>query len=213
MRVLITGFEAYWDYPENSSWMVAERVADHGVEEVDIVVEQMPVSFSRVASVFRLAVEKHNPDLIIMLGQSGGSDRVKLERVALNLMDARRADNDGYTPNEEPIQSDTPAALLTNLPIKDLRMVIEEEGIAVKISNSCGLYVCNRLYYESLMVCKERHAVRSVFVHLPFYEGQPSAKQGKPTMSIDAMTKAIQIIIRELYDKNRKNQKTTCVRL
>lgn len=83
MRVLITGFEAYWDYPENSSWMVAERVADHGVEDVDIVVEQMPVSFSRVASVFRLAVEKHNPDLIIMLGQSGGSDRVKLERVAL----------------------------------------------------------------------------------------------------------------------------------
>ena len=204
MRVLITGFEAYWDYPENSSWMVAESVAKHGVEDVDIVVEQMPVSFSRVAPAFRLAVEKHNPDLIIMLGQSGGSDRVKLERVALNLMDARRADNDGYTPNEESIQSDTPAALLTNLPIKDLRMVIEEEGIAVKISNSCGLYVCNRLYYESLMVCKERHAVRSVFVHLPFYEGQPSAKQGEPTMSIDAMTKAIQIIIRELYDKNRK---------
>ena len=145
MRVLITGFEAYWDYPENSSWMVAERVADHGVEDVDIVVEQMPVSFSRVASVFRLAVEKHNPDLIIMLGQSGGSDRVKLERVALNLMDAKIPDNDGYIPNEESIQSNTPAALLTNLPIKDLRMVIEEEGIAVKISNSCGLYVCNRL--------------------------------------------------------------------
>ena len=110
MRVLITGFEAYWDYPENSSWMVAERVADHGVEDVDIVVEQMPVSFSRVASVFRLAVEKHNPDLIIMLGQSGGSDRVKLERVALNLMDAKIPDNDGYIPNEESIQSNTPAA-------------------------------------------------------------------------------------------------------
>ena len=121
MRVLITGFEAYWDYPENSSWMVAERVANHGVEDVDIVVEQMPVSFSRVASALRGAVEKHNPDLIIMLGQSGGSDRVKLERVALNLMDARRADNDGYTPDEEPIQPDTPTALLTNLPIKNLR--------------------------------------------------------------------------------------------
>lgn len=204
MRVLITGFEAYWDYPENSSWMVAERVADHGVEDVDIVVEQIPVSLSRVASVFRLAVEKHNPDLIIMLGQSGGSDRVKLERVALNLMDAKMPDNDGYIPNEESIQSNTPAALLTNLPIKDLRMIIEEEGIAVKISNSCGLYVCNRLYYESLMVCRERYPIGAVFVHLPFYEGQPSAKQGKPTMSIDAMAKAIQIIIRELYDKNRK---------
>ena len=203
MRVLITGFEPYWDYPENSSWMVAESVAKHGVEEVDIVVEQMPVSFSRVAPAFRLAVEKHNPDLIIMLGQSGGSDRVKLERVALNLMDARRADNDGYTPNEEPIQLDTPAALLTNLPIKDLRMVVDEEGIAVKISNSCGLYVCNRLYYEALMMCRKRHPMRAVFVHLPFYEGQPSAKQGKPTMPIDTMVNAIQIIISKVHDKNR----------
>ena len=73
MRVLITGFEAYWDYPENSSWMVAERVANHGVEGVDIVIEQMPVSFSRVASVFRLAVEKHNPDLIILFGSILGN--------------------------------------------------------------------------------------------------------------------------------------------
>ena len=213
MRVLITGFEAYWDYPENSSWMVAERVANHGVEEVDIVVEQMPVSFSRVASALRGAVEKHNPDLIIMLGQSRGSDRVKLERVALNLMDARRADNDGYTPDEEPIQPDTPTALLTNMPIKDLQMAIEEKGIAVKISNSCGLYVCNRLYYEAMRMCVERYAVQTIFVHLPFYEGQPSAKQGKPTMPIDEMVKAIQIIISEVYDKNRKNQKTTGVRL
>lgn len=203
MRVLLTGFEPYWDYPENSSWMVAEEVAAHGIG--NIVVEQMPVCFSRVAVAFRIAVEKHNPDLIIMLGQSGGSDRVKLERVALNLMDARMPDNEGYIPNEETIQKDAPEALFTNVPIKDLRLAIEKQGIVVKISNSCGLYVCNRLYYEALMMCRERLGMKAIFVHLPFYEGQPSAKIGKPTMGIDAMAKAIQIIIDEENDKSRKN--------
>ena len=202
MPVLLTGFEPYWDYPENSSWMVAEEVAARGVG--NIVAEQMPVSFSHVASVFHIAVEKHRPDLIIMLGQSGGSDRVKLERVALNLMDARLPDNDGYIPNEEAIQRDAPEALFTNLPIKDLRMAIEKQGIAVKISNSCGLYVCNRLYYEALMMCREKMEMKAIFMHLPFYEGQPSAKKGKPTMKIDAMVKAIQTIISEVHDKNRK---------
>ena len=194
MRVLLTGFEPYWDYPENSSWAVAEKVAACGVEGADIAIEQMPVSFSRVAVALHNAIEKHNPEVIIMLGQSGGSDKVKLERVALNLMDAKLADNDGYTPNEEPINTETPTALFTNTPIKALRAAIEEQGISVKISNSCGLYVCNRLYYEALMLCNERH-MKAIFVHLPFYEGQPSAKQEKPTMPLSDMAKAIQTII------------------
>lgn len=204
MRILLTGFEPYWDYPENSSWAVAEKVTACGISGVDIVAEQMPVSFERVATALRNAVEKHRPDLIIMLGQSGGSDRVKLERVALNMMDSKLADKDGVIPNEEPINPNTPTALFTNMPIKSLRTAIEEQGVAVKISNSCGLYVCNRLYYEALLLCQEQPQIRAIFVHLPFYEGQPSAKLGKPTMPLDDMTRAIQTIIKETYDKSGK---------
>lgn len=204
LKVLLTGFEPYWDYPENSSWAVAEKVTACGMLDVDIVAEQMPVSFERVATAIRNAVEKHRPDLIIMLGQSGGSDRVKLERVALNMMDSKLADNDGVIPNEELINTNTPTALFTNMPIKSLRTAIEEQGVAVKISNSCGLYVCNRLYYEALLLCQEQPQIRAIFVHLPFYEGQPSAKLGKPTMPLDDMTRAIQTIIKETYDKSGK---------
>ena len=202
-KVLLTGFEPYWDYPINSSWVVAEKVATRGVVGVDIVIEQVPVSFSRVHVALREAVEKHSPDMLIMLGQSGGSDKVKLERVALNMMDSKLPDNDGYIPNEEPITIETPAALFTNTPIKSLRDAIAEQGISVKISNSCGLYVCNRLYYEALMLCKKCH-MKSIFIHLPFYEGQPSAKPNKPTMPLNDMIKAIQTIIKKTNDKNRE---------
>ena len=200
-KVLITGFEPYWDYPVNSSWVVAEKVATSNIVGVEIAIEQMPVCFSSVGIALRKAIEKHYPDIIILLGQSGGSEKVKLERVALNMMDSKRPDNDGYTPNEEPINIEMPAALFTNTPIKSLRAAIEEQGISVKISNSCGLYVCNRLYYEALMLCKECH-MKAIFIHLPFYEEQPSAKPNKPSMPLKDMVKAIQTIIKKINDKN-----------
>lgn len=201
VKVLLTGFEPYREYSVNSSWVVAEEVATRGVVGVDIAAEQLPVSFSRVGKALHEAVEKHCPDVIIMLGQSGGSDRVKLERVALNMMDSKLSDNADYTPDEEPISTETPAALFTNTPIKTLRAAIEEQGISVKISNSCGLYVCNRAYYEALMLCKEWH-MRVVFLHLPFYEEQPSVEPNKPSMPLEDMVKAIQTIIEKIYDKN-----------
>lgn len=199
-KVLITGFEAYWDYPENSSWVVAENVAAQPIEGVQVAKELMPVSFSRVATSLRTAVEKHTPNLLVQLGQSGGSNRVKLERIAINLMDSKLADNDDYIPDEEPICTHGASALFANVSTKKLRIAIEEMGIPVKISNSCGLYVCNRLYYEGLALCETRPAMRAIFVHLPFYEGQPSAKPEKPTLPLVDMVKAIVTIIRSVKD-------------
>ena len=201
MKILITGFEPYWDYPENSSWVVAEEVATRGVSGVDIEAELMPVSFQRAPYVLREVVDKHTPDLIIMLGQSGGSNRVKLERIAINMMDSKLADNDGVIPDEEPICTKLSSALFANVPIKSLRNAIEACDIPVKISNSCGLYVCNRLYYEALTLCQKNPKMKALFVHLPFYEEQPSAKEGKPTMPLNQMVRAIQIIIEESNDK------------
>ena len=94
-NVLITGFEPYLDYFENSSWEVAKEFISKDIDGIKLAVEQMPVSFYRVADVLGKAVSKHNPDLIVLLGQSGGSERIKLERFALNLMDAKICDNDG----------------------------------------------------------------------------------------------------------------------
>jgi pyroglutamyl-peptidase len=202
-RVLITGFESFGGYSENSSWAVAEKVADCGIEGVDIALAQMPVSFGRVAEALRSQVEHLCPDLIVMLGQSAAADRVKLERVALNMMDSAVGDNDGYCPNEEPINKGGESALLTTLPIKSLRSAIEAKGVRVKISNSAGLYVCNRLYYEALRMCKENPTIQALFIHLPLYEEQPSAKPSRPTMPLAEMICAVQTIINEVYDKIR----------
>lgn len=202
-KTLITGFEAYWNYPENSSWVVAESLSLKR-SDISAISRQMPVSFARSGIALRNTVKEHRPDLILMLGQSGGSDRVKLERLAINLQDAKLPDNDGYIADEDVIDDEGENVLFTNVPIKQLRSLVENTGISVKISNSCGLYVCNRLYYEALKICREIPGTQALFIHLPYYEGQPSAKPGKPVMPLCDMTKAVSMIIEELYDKNAK---------
>lgn len=200
MRVLLTGFEPFGSLDTNVSWEVAKRVAEMSLGAVDLAIEQMPVSFGRVAEVLRDAVGRHNPDIILSLGQSGSGDSVKLERVALNMMDSKMGDNDGYTPDEVPIYRDGDAALFTSLPIKSLRSAIEAKGINSVISNSAGLYVCNRLYYEALRIEREKHKLRALFIHLPYYAGQRGVAVDKRTMPLASMTDAVITIIQTLYD-------------
>ena len=204
LKVLITGFEPFGEYTENSSWAVAEKVAACVVEGVEIAVELLPISYSRVGDALHRAVNLHCPDLIVMLGQSGITDRIKLERVALNLMDSAKGDNDGYKPDEEPIFKGEENALFTSLPIKNLRKSIEMQGIPAIVSNSCGLYVCNRLYYEALRMCQNQ-TIEAIFVHLPLFNGQiQPLNSNKPSMSLDDMSMAIQTIISHINDTNRK---------
>lgn len=196
-KILITGFEPFGGYAENSSWEAAKMVASFGVFNADIATECLPVSFVSAPMTLREAIDRHTPDVVIMLGQSATSDCIKLERVALNMMDSAMCDNDGAKPDEEPIDESDAAALFTTLPIKALRSAIEEGGIPVKISNSAGLYVCNRTYYEGLRICRERGA-RAIFVHLPLYEGQTSPHRDKKNMPLGDMCRAIQTIIEEI---------------
>jgi pyroglutamyl-peptidase len=201
VKILITGFEPFGSNNENSSWVVANKVATQNTFGIDIALELMPVSFRSVAKTLRTAVMRHNPDLLIMLGQAGSSDKVRLERIAINMMDARNADNDGFIPDEEPINTETPVALFTNTDIKQLYNAIVEQSIPVKISNSCGLYVCNRIYYEALMLCNEINKMKAIFVHLPLYDGQRDANENQHTLPLDKMEKAINVIINKLREE------------
>ena len=213
MKVLLTGFEPFGKYKENSSWAVAEKVTACGVVDAEVIAMRLPVSFAGVGIALRRAVEECHPDVIIMLGQCAGVDYIKLERIAINMMDATIADNNGYIPDEEPICATGAAALFTDMDIKKLRGAVEEQGIPVKVSNSAGLYVCNRTYYEALRLCNERPGMKALFVHLPLYEGQPSAAEEQPAMPLDDMASAIETIIHKINYTDAKIQETTCAHI
>lgn len=161
MIVFITAFEPFGGAETNITQSVLSllpnSLADWAIEKVCL-----PVSFRRAPIVLREAIATYSPDLVIMLGQCPAGENIRLERFAINMMDSSKADNDGYIPNEETIYDNQPLALQTPLPIKELERFCADNIQPVQVSNSAGLYVCNRVYYEALHLHQ-----RAIFVHIP----------------------------------------------
>ena len=161
MRILITGFEPFGGSDTNiTQEIISQLPAQIGNREIMTIC--LPVSFQRAPIVLREAIATYSPDLIIMLGQCPAGENIRLERFAINMMDSTKADNDGYIPNEETIYANQPIALQTPLPIKELERFCTDYVQPVQVSNSAGLYVCNRVYYEALHLQQ-----RAIFVHIP----------------------------------------------
>ena len=168
MRYLITGFEPYGGEAINSSQETDKAVASDEFDDIEIVSGLLPVSFKRSEITICELIDETEPDVVIMLGQSGKSSSVKIERVAVNLMDAKKPDNDGYTPDEDCIVSDGPSAYFSSLPVKHLQHHLVENGIPADVSNSAGLYVCNTTYFAALHhIAITRKNIKAVFIHLP----------------------------------------------
>lgn len=161
MRVLVTAFEPFGGEETNITQsilsLLPDSFADWAVEKVCL-----PVSFKRAPIVLREAIATYSPDLIIMLGQCPAGENIRLERFAINMMDSTKGDNDGYIPSEETIYADQPLALQTPLPIKELERFCTDSVQPVQVSNSAGLYVCNRVYYEALYLHQQ-----AIFMHVP----------------------------------------------
>ena len=161
MRILITAFEPFGGAETNITQSVLsllpDSLADWAIEKVCL-----PVSFKRAPIVLREAIATYSPDLVIMLGQCSTGENIRLERFAINMMDSTKGDNDGYIPNEETICPHQPLALQTPLPIKELERFCTDNVQPVQVSNSAGLYVCNRVYYEALHLRQQ-----AIFMHVP----------------------------------------------
>ena len=156
-RFLLTYFEPFGGAKKNISQQVAE-----GIEAEGLVKRCLPVSFKRSPEVLRETLKDYQPAFILSLGQCAEGEKIRLERFAINLMDSDKGDNDGYMPDEETIDTNAPLALRTSLNIKQLQRECVNVGLPVILSNSAGLYVCNRIFWEAL-----RYTEKALFVHIP----------------------------------------------
>ena len=166
MRILVTAFEPFGRNDTNISQKVLDAI------QADVAKLLLPVSFRRAPEVLNEAIEHFQPDVIISMGQAAEGDKIRLERLAINMMDSAKGDNDCYIPDEELICPEAPLALKTALPVKSLCADCINAGLPTIVSNSAGLYVCNRIYFEAL-----RHSPNSLFVHIPKNMNLEIAKQ------------------------------------
>ncbi|MDM5194226.1 pyroglutamyl-peptidase I [Bacillus hominis] len=194
--VLLTGFDPFGGESINPAWEVAKSLHEKTIGEYKIISKQVPTVFHKSISVLKEYIEELKPEMIICIGQAGGRPDITIERIAINVDDARIADNEGNQPVDVPVVEEGPAAYWSTLPMKAIVKTLREEGIPASISQTAGTFVCNHLFY-GLMHELEKHdkKIKGGFVHIPFLPEQASNYPGQSSMSLSTISKGIELAI------------------
>lgn len=198
MRILITGFEPYGKEKYNPSREVALKLNGSEINESKIFGVEMPVSYKKVKEKLIGEIEEVKPQIIINLGLAPGTPYIRVERVAINIMDAG-PDNDGYRPIDEPIEPNGPPAYFATIPIKEIIKKLRENGIPASISNSAGTFLCNCIMYHTLHYISTRK-LRTLagFIHIPYTAKQAAEKGRNPPASLplNLIEEAVKIAVK-----------------
>ena len=192
MMILLTGFEPFGKATLNPSGEIIKQISGK-----NIVTAILPVAYTQSAERLLQLIAEHNPDVVISLGQAEGRTQITPERIAINLDDARLADNQGVIRNDVPIIAGGPVAYESTLPIKDIVKAVNDAGVPAAVSLSAGAFLCNHVFYLAQDYFKETN-VRSGFVHVPLMDEQGPEFPGLPTMPLDQMVKAIRTMLEVL---------------
>ena len=202
MKILITGFDPFGGENINPALEAVKKLPDTILGQEVIKIE-IPTVFRKSLEKIEENIEKHNPDVVISVGQAGGRFGVTPERVAINMDDARIKDNEGNQPIDISIYEDGEAAYFSNLPIKAMVKEMTDNGIPASVSNSAGTFVCNHVMYGILyLVDKKYPNIRGGFIHVPYIPSQVTTKPNTPSMSIDDIAKSLELSIKAVIENS-----------
>ncbi|NMP26316.1 pyroglutamyl-peptidase I [Rahnella sp. SAP-1] len=196
-QVLVTGFEPFDGERVNPSWEVVKKLNDLQLSGVNIVVRQLPCVFGKAIEALNSAIDEVDPLMVLCVGQAGGRVEISVERVAINVIDARIPDNAGQQPVDEVIVAEGPAAYFSLLPIKAVVSGLREAGIPAMVSQTAGTYVCNHVMYGLLHRLAQGNckAVKGGFIHIPYLPEQAARHPGAASMSVNTVVKALELTI------------------
>lgn len=184
MKILVTGFDPFGEDRINPALEAVKRLPDD-IAGAKIIKLEIPTKFNISAEVVKEAIENYKPDYVLNVGQAGGRFAITPERVAINLDDGRIADNAGYQPLNQIIQSDGATAYFTQLPIKAMTKAIREVGLPAAVSNSAGTFVCNHIFYQvQYQRAKFFPDIKAGFIHIPYLPEQVISKPQMPSLSL-----------------------------
>lgn len=165
--VLLTGFEPFDRDPVNPSWEAVRLLDGFRIDEqVTIVARELPCAFATAGECLVQLIDELRPAMVIATGLAPGRSEISIERVAININDARIPDNLGEQPVDTTVVAGGPAAYFSTLPIKAMVRAVREAGIAASVSQTAGTFVCNQVFYR-LQHVLAGSGVRSGFIHVP----------------------------------------------
>ncbi len=187
-RILLTAFEPYDRWQENSSWSALVDLTNWYDGVAEITTRRYPVDLTRMSEQLRKDLQQ-DYDFAIHLGQSPGATHIKLEAIGLNVR------GDGT-----PLIEDAPAAYQSPLKLPPLESSLVNAGIPVEISHHAGTYLCNAALFLSQHYAESFGLnTKSLFVHVPLSPAQAAKDSGRlASMSTPMSSAAIAIIVGQL---------------
>lgn len=192
-RVLLTGFEPFGGEHLNPSWVAVKNLHGRRIGGHQIVAAQLPTVFGASLDELVRLLRTHRPALVICVGQAGGRAAISLERVAINVNDARIADNAAAQPVDTAVVASGPAAYFSSLPIKAMLQALQHEGVAAEVSQTAGTFVCNHVFYGLMHELATRRGFRRArggFIHVPWLP-----EQGAPNMPTEELGRGLRLAI------------------
>lgn len=197
MKILITGFEPFGGESINPSWE-AVKLLPSEIDGHEVITKMLPCVFVKAGEVLDGFIQQYKPDFVLCVGQAGGRANLTVEKVGINLMDGRIADNEGFQPVDEPIKADGETAYFSNLPVKAMVNAIRQAGIPASVSYTAGTYVCNYTLYVTMYLINRKYPdIKGGFMHIPFAPEQALTKPAStPTMPIETIARGIEAAAR-----------------
>lgn len=191
--VLLTGFDAFGGASVNPSWLAVQALDKVHLHGHELVAAQLPTTFEGSLQVLADLLALHRPVLVVCVGQAGGRSALSIERIAININDARIADNAGVRPLDTPVVPGGPAAYFSTLPIKAMLRALQQADVAAEVSQTAGTFVCNHVFYSLMHALATQRSLaftRGGFVHVPF-----APDQGMPNMLVAEVVRGLRLAI------------------
>ncbi len=190
MRALVTAFEAFGGAGANASYAAITRLPAR-LGTLDIVTALLPTSYARAGATLIREIGRTNPALVLCVGEAGERRELNVERIAINVQDARIADNDGAQPVDAPIIAGAPAAYLATLPVRAIHSALTAAHLPATLSNSAGTFVCNHVFYTLMHFAATAPAkITGGFLHVPAWRENRAADEVEP-MTLDDIVRGV----------------------
>ena len=202
MKILVTGFDPFGGEPINPAIESVKKLPDN-IAGAEIIKLEIPTVRKKSLEKIEKAINEHNPDVILSIGQAGGRFDISIERVGINLDDFRIPDNEGNQIIDEPIFPDGENSYFVKLPVKAMVQNVQKNNIPASVSYTAGTFVCNHVLYGVLYLIEKKYkGKKSGFIHIPFLPQQVIDKRNMPSMELNTIVKGLTAAIEAIVKNN-----------
>ena len=167
--VLITGYPKFSNFEYNVSEKILSRIKEIDFDKIKIFTELLSVDQFGSKFTANKIMSGETFDVILHLGFSSKSEKIRFEKYAYNQYGMSKPDNSGRCISNGKIIENQKKRHHTNIDFFPLNYEFENEP-HIEWSEDPGRYICNETYFNTLNAISEKSRnsdIKVLFVHLP----------------------------------------------